>query len=75
MHADGDALTDAEVMDALTDRLEEEGVPLHALFQVLCPPTSGQQIGGGSGNRLTLNTGGIMTEEGLRDLMCKMGLA
>jgi Ca2+-binding EF-hand superfamily protein len=72
---DGDALTDAEVMEALTDRLEEEGVPLHTLFRVLCPSTSGQQIGGGSGNRLNLNTGGIMTEEGLRDLVCKMGLA
>jgi Ca2+-binding EF-hand superfamily protein len=73
---DADSLTDAEVMNVLTERLSEEGVPLHTLFRVLCPSNgSGQQIGGGAGNRLTLDTGGMMSEEGLRDLICKMGLA
>jgi len=75
--ATGDTLTDAEVMDELSNRLEGEGVPLHTLFRVLCPGNNGSgNIGsGGSGsNRLNLDTGGLMSEAGLRDLICKMGL-
>jgi hypothetical protein len=60
----GESMTDAEVMDELSDRLAAEGVPLHTLFRVLCP------AGSGGGRQ-----GGMMTEAGLRDVLCKMGLA
>ena len=34
---DGDTMTDADVMDELSDRLEAEGVAMHTLFRVLAP--------------------------------------
>ncbi|KAH8099120.1 hypothetical protein JL720_2100 [Aureococcus anophagefferens] len=37
VEVDGDTMTDADVMDELSDRLEQEGVPLHTLYRVLAP--------------------------------------
>eukprot|EP00628_Pelagophyceae_sp_CCMP2097_P030331 CAMPEP_0184187218 /NCGR_PEP_ID=MMETSP0976-20121227/819_1 /TAXON_ID=483370 /ORGANISM="non described non described, Strain CCMP2097" /LENGTH=362 /DNA_ID=CAMNT_0026491521 /DNA_START=103 /DNA_END=1188 /DNA_ORIENTATION=+ len=55
---DGEHMTDADLLDELSCRLADEGVPLHNLFRVLCPTASR----------------GELDERGLRGVLEKMGL-